>query len=356
MIKDDWLLSKKQSVDENEAINNLSNDLEQLFNEILDTILNLIKANDDEILLLYEVEEIFKLYIDTYEEILSDNIQDYYIQQSYNVEATINNKVANKSIDNSILINLVDKDDYQHLLDEWLNNDYKAELTKQIQKKVRYGNNLNNTLDKYLVYPHSTAFTVQELLEWEIDEAIVNYLTNNVFTASASTMSRVTQEVYDIIREQYANQGEGINVVRDAIQDQFQDLAKYEAQRIARTETLKARGSATYNRLINNDAVEYIQWIATDDDRTRESHVELNGEITYADGTGLFSNGLRYAGDTEGDIEEWINCRCDIIAYVPDIGFVPPPNATSWYEEDMLFDTSVWDIDIPEIEYTIEWE
>jgi len=176
-------------------------------------------------------------------------------------------------------------------------------------------------------------------------------MSNNIFTASETTLSRVTQDVYDIIRENYGEQGNGVNQLTEAIQEQFTELKKYEAERIARTETLKAQGSATHNRLVNNPDVEYSQWLATDDEHTRESHAELNGQITYADGTGVYSNGLKYPGDTDGDIEEWINCRCDEVAYIPEAGFVPPANADNWYEDEMLFDTS---ISIPEVYVEME--
>lgn len=345
-VKDCFIISEKSSNDETKAINKLSNDLQNWFDDVLNTLLKLITANDDEALLLYQVEQVIKHRKDNYIEILSDNIQEHYINTSYNVEASINNKVASKSLDNYMLIQSVQKGfDYQSLIDEWLDN--RDEINKQIQKKLRYGNNTQSTLNRYIALPERLTLTGTELLEWEIDEAIIDYMSKNVFTASESTLNRVTQDIYNIIKESYAKEGNGVQQVRNDIIQQFDELKKYEAERIARTETLKAQESATYNRLINNEAVEYIQWLATDDDRTRDSHAELDGEITYADGTGIFSNGLKYPGDTDGDIEEWINCRCTLVAFVPDVGFVPPVGVDNWYEDEMLFDTNVFNIDIP---------
>ena len=51
-----------------------------------------------------------------------------------------------------------------------------------------------------------------------------------------------------------------------------------------------------------------IEWEATLDDRTRESHRELDGERIQVGET--FSNGLRYPGDPAGDPSEVYNCRC----------------------------------------------
>lgn len=63
------------------------------------------------------------------------------------------------------------------------------------------------------------------------------------------------------------------------------------------------------------------QWMATLDERTRTSHQELDGEIVDIDKK--FSNGLEYPGDPEGDPREVYNCRCTMIAVLPDF---PPQN------------------------------
>jgi len=356
-IKDHYLLSRKQSEDEKIAEINLKYALTEWFDKVLSSILG--KLNDDfnELTYLFQVEEIVKDYKQEYMNILSENIQDYYITVSETVEARINNTVAQKMLDRTLLCYIACKDDYN--LDDWLDYNYQAEqaIREQIKKKLRFNNNVKNSLDRYLYQNYDlhgfgpSEMTVAELLAYEIDESVVEYMTNNVFIASESTLERVTQEIYGIIKEAYAEQGEGINSVTEVIQEQFTELSRYEAERIARTETLKAQSSANHNRLVNNPSVDYIQWIATDDDRTRDSHVELNGEITFADGTGIYSNGLRFPGDTNGDIEEWINCRCDEVAFVPEFGMVPPPGATSWFEDEMIVDNS---ISIPDVNIELD--
>ena len=50
------------------------------------------------------------------------------------------------------------------------------------------------------------------------------------------------------------------------------------------------------------------QWLATGDERTRESHMMVNGEIVPYDG--YFSNGLKYPADPYGAASEVYNCRC----------------------------------------------
>lgn len=58
-------------------------------------------------------------------------------------------------------------------------------------------------------------------------------------------------------------------------------------------------------------------WLATNDDRTRDSHAELNG--VFVDIDDEFDNGLEYPGDPNGDPSEVYQCRCTLIYKV--IGF-----------------------------------
>lgn len=50
------------------------------------------------------------------------------------------------------------------------------------------------------------------------------------------------------------------------------------------------------------------EWIATHDGRTRDSHLDIDGEVVEMEN--LFSNGLEYPGDSLGDPAEVYNCRC----------------------------------------------
>lgn len=52
------------------------------------------------------------------------------------------------------------------------------------------------------------------------------------------------------------------------------------------------------------------QWLATGDDRTRESHMAVNGEIVEPQER--FSNGLLCPGDPAGAASEVYNCRCSM--------------------------------------------
>lgn len=56
------------------------------------------------------------------------------------------------------------------------------------------------------------------------------------------------------------------------------------------------------------------QWMATLDDRTRDSHALMDGERVDLDES--FSNGLDYPADPSGDPEEVYNCRCTMVTAI----------------------------------------
>ena len=148
---------------------------------------------------------------------------------------------------------------------------------------------------------------------------------------SKKTLARITTDINQILTKGYTD-GKGINVVATTITKRFNQLETWEARRIARTEIHNAHNNAvmkTYDTL----GVEYTQWIAADDDRTRESHIEVDREIIRIGDT--YSNGLQYPGDTDGPIEEWINCRCSNAPFVMPYGYTAPP-MTQFREDDLI--------------------
>lgn len=84
---------------------------------------------------------------------------------------------------------------------------------------------------------------------------------------------------------------------------------------IARTEVTKSVNTARELQM-REEGVEQVQWISERDDFVRESHTELDGEIRAIGED--FKPNLRYPGDDRAPAEEVINCRCILLAIVPD--------------------------------------
>lgn len=157
-------------------------------------------------------------------------------------------------------------------------------------------------------------------------------LKNQTFRASEKTLSRVDNEINDILVEGYT-EGVGTKEVSRRIQKKFGQLKGYESRRIARTEihTAQIEGMIQgYDDL----GVEYYQWNTHIDERTRSSHVDINGEIIKVGGT--FSNGLAYPGDKNGPISEWVNCRCTPSPFIMPMDKIAPPGMARFREEDLI--------------------
>lgn len=91
-------------------------------------------------------------------------------------------------------------------------------------------------------------------------------------------------------------------------------IPKNNAARIARTEAHRIQCKATADaqfRAKEKGADVVKQWDASLDKRTRDSHVQVDGEIRELDER--FSNGLLYPGDPNGGAGEVINCRCALL-------------------------------------------
>ena len=338
-------------MDNNQAEQELTSMIQDYFNNLFQQVLQLYKKEDT--IYLYQVEQIILDTKQDYQELLLNNIHDYYLLASENSEARINNTI-NQDITNKALQQL-NKTSNKSILNDLIQYDEILEnydITDLLRAYTNTGiavQQAKNPLLHRIPTPFTNPFDITEIFEYEVDQAVIDYMSNNIFVASERTLERVTQEIYNIIKDSYAEEGKGVNELTMDIWNKFKDLSRYEAERIGRTETIKAQGHANYQRLLNNPAVEYKQWVATNDERVRDSHAEQDGQITYVDGT--FANGCQYAGDESADIEEWINCRCDTVAYVPDAGMTAP-DMDYWFEDDMIIEEDVerydYMIEIPE--------
>jgi phage portal protein BeeE len=81
------------------------------------------------------------------------------------------------------------------------------------------------------------------------------------------------------------------------------------AYTIARTEVHSLAGFAQHEAASQSGVFPYKEWVASLDDRTRDSHLAMNGETVPIDEA--YSNGLMQPGDPDGDPGEIINCRCN---------------------------------------------
>lgn len=92
------------------------------------------------------------------------------------------------------------------------------------------------------------------------------------------------------------------------------------AMRNTRTMTTSAENNGrldSYKNLQSQGMVLKKEWEATPDERTRKSHIDIDGEEQDIDK--VFSNGCMFPGDGKGPGDEVWNCRCSMGAHV--VGF-----------------------------------
>ena len=136
------------------------------------------------------------------------------------------------------------------------------------------------------------------LPSWRINEA-KDYAWNEQRVYNAVTQGIMNHETVEQIAERLA-----------------QDLSSTNMNRMrmfARTAMTSAKNAGLQKQMedtIFKGILVRKQWVATLDNRTRDTHQHLDGTIVNVDE--VFGNGLMYPGDPSGAPAEVYNCRCSM--------------------------------------------
>ena len=90
----------------------------------------------------------------------------------------------------------------------------------------------------------------------------------------------------------------------------------YRVETIARTETMRA-SNAGADALYKDWGVKRREWLATMDNRTRDTHREVNGQVRGMNEP-FIVGGSPMMRPGDGPIGEVANCRCTLIPVLPD--------------------------------------
>lgn len=134
-------------------------------------------------------------------------------------------------------------------------------------------------------------------------------------------------------------QGEGIPAIAKRMR-KVTDMDYRAAIRNARTAVTSAENSGRQQAIstLNDDAQEYgitvrKEWIATFDDRTRMTHIELDGQVVDADKPFKVQGmKIRYPGDPTAAPELVYNCRCTMAQKLDFIDDADPNKQGKAYE------------------------
>jgi SPP1 gp7 family putative phage head morphogenesis protein len=106
--------------------------------------------------------------------------------------------------------------------------------------------------------------------------------------------------------------GEGINQLKQRVEDVFDAAEGYRAERIARTEAVGLSNGANLEAWRQSGVVEGKEWLSVRDGSTRDSHRELDGQVVALDAPFTVPSNGRKAQHPGGFgvAEEDIQCRC----------------------------------------------
>lgn len=205
--------------------------------------------------------------------------------------------------------------------------EYSEIIFENTQEAVRRG--MIRTLINYPVKKAKpkkpTPKELKALMEmWNVFEysiAISEMLKQYTFEASERTMARLIGNIMENLQESY-EQGYGYDKAAQYLKEVFTNMETYELERVARTEIASMENLGSFE-MDKELGVEYHMWETAHDDRVRDSHADIDGEIVRLGDP--FSNGLLYPGDRNGPLEEIIQCRCNSIPYILPEGYAAPP-------------------------------
>lgn len=234
-----------------------------------------------------------------------------YERKAYRIVQEHIKNILNKiPVDNTNLYN------YEILIE--LNINYKDvyDMFVGIYKTigVNYGNKVNNSLEK--VTKANVLFNETLLKE------ILLFLSTEGGVKINSVRDTLIKDVIDSIKKTLAENGTVIDL-RNAIYaiiSKSQTFYKYQALRIARTETTSASNLSAIKTAQASDLVLDKVWLSVQDNRTRITpydHLDMNNQKQELDKP-FFVGGenINYPGDTMASAGNVINCRCGL-TFVP---------------------------------------
>lgn len=164
------------------------------------------------------------------------------------------------------------------------------------------------------------------------------------------SMRRRITEVTETTRRQIINavdagykEGIGTREIGQSIRGIIGDLAGFRSNMIARTETHGAANFGSDSAAKMTGLPLKREWLAAQDERTRETHQAANGQIVGQNED--FEVGgviLKYPGDPSGPANEVINCRC-AVGYIVDDGLdeeTPAPDLTEAPGPQFTYETA----------------
>jgi HK97 family phage portal protein len=134
---------------------------------------------------------------------------------------------------------------------------------------------------------------------------VAKFLHEKMFQIADLVDGPVAESLREALGEGIAK-GESVEDLATRVEEVF-SVERTRARRIARTEVAESFNGGRFATMKEAGVVR-IEWLSARDDRVRDSHQEVDGEVIVLGDR--FSNGLLYPLDPAGPPEEIVNCRC----------------------------------------------
>lgn len=142
-----------------------------------------------------------------------------------------------------------------------------------------------------------------------------NFAGKKIIGINKTTIKSLRKTLITGVRE-----GEDIRRLANRVNHVFAFTKGRRAATIARTEVVGASNIATFEAHKQSGVVSRRQWVATFDNRTRDLHAALNGQIVDIDKMFNISSYATWCPGSFGRPELDINCRCTTVAVVGSPG------------------------------------
>lgn len=153
-----------------------------------------------------------------------------------------------------------------------------------------------------------------------VPEDMTEVLDDWALGSSETVTDRLGDDITSYVRGAH-EEGLSIDDLAEQINDDLFEgrLQDWEAERIARTNTIPSSNAGTHSAMRDADSVVGEEWIAELDGRERDTHAEADGQIVAVDGTFLVGGyEAGHPGDPTLPAEEIINCRCTLVPVFRD--------------------------------------
>jgi hypothetical protein len=246
-------------------------------------------------------------------------------------------------IDNSILWKQADRK--RSRFEKYFTSQFKSVLTKQYDDIIARIDAHNYNSDAFLneitaddikptfiklyqtvgiSFARDTYGTHKSRSEESLEDTWNAYMTDYAKTKAGSRIVSITEEtkrqVLKYVREVINSgieQGLGTNeiaaAIRKTLSEQGLDINTWRARMIARTEVVGASNAGAIEGARTLGQPMQKIWITTRDNRTREAHMDVDGQMKDIEDTfDVDGERLDCPGDPAGSADNIINCRCAV--------------------------------------------